>query len=84
MPPLDTLKIDRAFVHGMMKEPRDRSIVSAILSLARALKLKVVAEGVEAEIEATVLRDLGCHQAQGFFFSRPQPVEKLEELLERL
>jgi EAL domain-containing protein (putative c-di-GMP-specific phosphodiesterase class I) len=79
--PVDTLKIDRAFVHGMMKESRDRSIVSAILSLARALRLKVVAEGVETEVEATVLRELGCQQAQGFFFSRPLAVEKLEELL---
>ena len=79
--PLDTLKIDRAFVHGMTKQERDLSIVSAILSLARALRLKVVAEGVETEIDATILRDLGCQQAQGFFFSRPLPVEKFEELL---
>jgi EAL domain-containing protein (putative c-di-GMP-specific phosphodiesterase class I) len=82
--PLDTLKIDRAFVHGMLKEERDQSIVSAILSLARALRLKVVAEGVEAEIEAAALRDLGCQEAQGFFFSRPLPVEKLEQLLKPL
>jgi diguanylate cyclase (GGDEF)-like protein len=82
--PVDTLKIDRAFVHGMMKEPRDRSIVSAILSLARALRLRVVAEGVETEVEATVLRELGCHQAQGFFFSRPLALDKLEELLKPL
>jgi diguanylate cyclase (GGDEF)-like protein len=79
--PVDTLKIDRAFVHGMTKQDRDRSIVSAILSLARALRLKVIAEGVETEADATILRDLGCHQAQGFFFSRPVPLEKLEELL---
>lgn len=79
--PLDTLKIDRAFVHGMTREARDLSIVSAILSLARALRLKVVAEGVEHEAEANILRDLGCAQAQGFFFARPMPLERLEELL---
>ena len=79
--PVDTLKIDRAFVHGMMKEPRKRSIVSAILSLARALQLKVVAEGVEEDVEATTLRWLGCQQAQGYLFSRPLALEKLEELL---
>jgi len=79
--PVDTLKIDRAFVHGMMKEPRDRSIVSAIISLSRALNLKVVAEGVEQEVEAATLRELGCTQAQGYFFSRPLALEKLEELL---
>jgi diguanylate cyclase (GGDEF)-like protein len=82
--PVDTLKIDRAFVHGMLREARDRSIVSAIISLSRALRLKVVAEGVETENEATVLRELGCTQAQGYFFSRPLPVEKVEELLQPL
>jgi EAL domain-containing protein (putative c-di-GMP-specific phosphodiesterase class I) len=82
--PVDTLKIDRAFVHGMTKQDRDRSIVSAILSLARALRLKVIAEGVETEADATILRDLGCHQAQGYFFSRPVPLEKLEALLKPL
>ena len=79
--PVDTLKIDRAFVHGMTKELRDRSIVSAILSLAGALKLKVVAEGVETAIEAAALRELGCNQAQGFFFSKPLAPAGLEELL---
>jgi EAL domain-containing protein (putative c-di-GMP-specific phosphodiesterase class I) len=79
--PVDALKIDRAFVHGMTKAERDRSIVSAILSLARALRLKVVAEGVETEADAALLRELGCQQAQGFFFSRPLPAEKLEALL---
>jgi diguanylate cyclase (GGDEF)-like protein len=82
--PVDALKIDRAFVHGMTKAERDRSIVSAILSLARALRLKVVAEGVETEADAALLRELGCQQAQGFFFSRPLPVEKLEALLKPL
>jgi EAL domain-containing protein (putative c-di-GMP-specific phosphodiesterase class I) len=79
--PVDTLKIDRGFVHGMMKEPRDRSIVWAILVLAQALQLKVVAEGVETEEQAKLLRDVGCAQGQGYFFSRPVALEKMELLL---
>ena len=80
--PLYAVKETFSPVHGMTKQERDLSIVSAILSLARALRLKVVAEGVETEVDATILRDLGCQQAQGFFFSRPLPVEKFEELLQ--
>ena len=79
--PVDTLKIDRGFVHGMMKEPRDRSIVWAILVLAQALQLKVVAEGVETEEQAKLLRDVGCAQGQGYFFGRPVALEKMELLL---
>ncbi|HWI35514.1 MAG TPA: EAL domain-containing protein, partial [Burkholderiales bacterium] len=82
--PVDTLKIDRAFVHGMTKQERDRSIVSAIVSLAQALRLKVIAEGVETEADVAILRELGCHQVQGFFFSRPLALEKLEALLKPL
>jgi len=82
--PLDTLKIDRSFVHGMTEHADHTSIISAIISLAQALRLKVVAEGVETEQQAQLLRLLRCEQAQGFLFSRPLPLERVEALLKAL
>jgi diguanylate cyclase (GGDEF)-like protein/PAS domain S-box-containing protein len=79
--PLDTLKIDRSFVHGMTENADYTSIITAIISLAQALRLKVVAEGVETEQQAQLLRLLRCDQAQGFLFSPPVPAEKIETLL---
>jgi EAL domain-containing protein (putative c-di-GMP-specific phosphodiesterase class I) len=79
--PLDTLKIDRSFVQGMTDNPDHTSIVSAIISLAQALRLKVVAEGVETEQQAQLLKLLRCDQVQGFLFSRPVPAEEIESLL---
>jgi diguanylate cyclase (GGDEF)-like protein/PAS domain S-box-containing protein len=79
--PLDTLKIDRSFVHGMTEHADDTSIISTIISLAQALRLKVVAEGVETEPQAQLLRLLRCDQVQGFLFSPPVPAEKIETLL---
>ena len=82
--PLDTLKIDRSFVHGMTEHADHTSIVSAIISLAQALRLKAVAEGVETEQQAQLLRLLRCEQAQGFLFSPPIAPERIEALLKPL
>lgn len=79
--PIDTVKIDRGFVHNMVDKAEDTSIVSAILSLARALNLKAVAEGVETEEQADLLRLLLCDEMQGYLFSPPVPLDKLETLL---
>jgi len=79
--PLDTLKIDRSFVHGMTEKADDTSIIATIISLAQALRLKVVAEGVETEQQAQLLRLLRCDQAQGYLFSPPVALEKVETLL---
>jgi EAL domain-containing protein (putative c-di-GMP-specific phosphodiesterase class I) len=79
--PIDTLKIDRSFVHGMTENPDDTSIVSTIISLAQALRFKVVAEGVETEQQAQLLRLLRCDQVQGYLFSPPVPAERIETLL---
>jgi diguanylate cyclase (GGDEF)-like protein/PAS domain S-box-containing protein len=79
--PLDALKIDRSFVHGMTEKPDDTSIVSTIISLAQSLRLKVIAEGVETEPQAQLLRLLRCDQVQGYLFSTPVPAEKIETLL---
>lgn len=69
--PLDTLKIDRAFVVSMMNGPRELALVSTTINLAHALELNVVAEGVETEEQSRLLRLLGCDQIQGFVFSKP-------------
>ena len=75
---MHTLKIDRSFVIDMTAGPQGLALVSTIISLAHALKLKVVAEGVETEGQASLLRLLGCDEMQGFLFSQAVPVEVFE------
>ncbi len=82
--PVDTVKIDRGFVRGMSEDTGDAAIVAAIISLAHSLRLKVVAEGVEAEAQAQLLAQLGCDQAQGYLFSPPVPAARIEGLLKTL
>ena len=79
--PIDTIKIDRAFVHGMSAHQANESIVTSIVSLARALRLHVVAEGVETQQQADRLLALGCDQAQGYLFSPPVSLDRIEPLL---
>jgi EAL domain-containing protein (putative c-di-GMP-specific phosphodiesterase class I) len=76
--PVDTLKIDRSFVNEISAAPEGLSLVSTIIKLAHALKLKVVAEGVETEAQSRLLRLLGCEEFQGFLFSKPVPREDFE------
>ena len=71
--PVDTLKIDRSFVTDMTATPEGLALVSTIINLAHALKLKVVAEGVETDEQSRLLRLLNCDEMQGFLFSRPVP-----------
>lgn len=73
--PFDALKIDRSFTSGLARTPRNQGIVRAILDLAATLDLDVVAEGVEQEDEAAILKLLGCAYAQGHRFDRPVPAE---------
>jgi EAL domain-containing protein (putative c-di-GMP-specific phosphodiesterase class I) len=79
--PIDTLKIDRSFVIGMTENPQDFGIVMTIINLAHSLNLRVVAEGVETQEQATLLKLLKCDEAQGFLFSRPVPPAEIEDLL---
>ena len=76
--PVDTLKIDRSFVIEMTTGPQGLALVSTIISLAHALKLKVAAEGVETEEQSRLLRLLSCDGMQGFLFSKPLPAEIFE------
>ena len=79
--PITTLKVDREFVMAMTEGPEGWIMVSSIVALTRALKLKSVAEGVENEEQIRLLRLLGCDEGQGYFYSRPVPASDLAILL---
>jgi EAL domain-containing protein (putative c-di-GMP-specific phosphodiesterase class I) len=72
------LKIDRSFIVAMTSVPDNMNIVSTIVSLAHSMNLKVIAEGVETEEQANLLRLLRCDEAQGYLFGRPVPPDELE------
>jgi len=77
--PVNTLKIDRSFVTDMTTGPQGLALVSAIIKLAHALKLNVVAEGVETEQQSRVLRSMKCNEVQGYLFGMPVLSAVLEE-----
>ena len=79
--PLDTLKLDATLLTDVATDPRDRAILSAIIAMARALGLKVVAEGIETEAQLAVLRDEGCDVYQGFLRSGPIGGEAMKTCL---
>lgn len=79
--PISTIKIDRSFIKGLGKQKADDSIVSSIISLAKKMNLKVVAEGVETELQLNILTKEGCDYVQGYLFSRPLSCEQAEKLI---
>src|SRR5205807_8893366 len=79
--PLDSLKIDKSFVHGLTSGAEDAAIAQAIIKMAHALGLSTVAEGVESADELTRLQQLGCDLVQGFYFSAPLTVDAVDGLL---
>jgi len=79
--PVQSLKIDRSFIITMLKEPDTMTLVSTMISLARALRLKVIAEGVDAEDQANFLRLARCDEMQGYLFSKPVPRGSITALL---
>ena len=79
--PVDTLKIDRAFISNMDSDAENHEIVRIIIMLAHNLGLKVVAEGTETEEHINLLRQLNCEMAQGYFYSRPAPDQAILKLL---
>jgi EAL domain-containing protein (putative c-di-GMP-specific phosphodiesterase class I) len=81
--PVDVIKVDQSFVDGLGPDPEDSAVVAAIIGLAHTLELEAVAEGVETEEQLSRLRELGCHGAQGFLFSRPVPASEVTDVLGR-
>ena len=81
--PFDKIKIDRSFVRDVTQRPDAAAIIRAILGLARTLQMSTTAEGIEKAEELAWLRDQGCHQAQGFLFSRPVAAAEFRALLDR-
>jgi EAL domain-containing protein (putative c-di-GMP-specific phosphodiesterase class I)/heme-degrading monooxygenase HmoA len=79
--PVHTLKIDKSFVMDMVTNDRNKAIVASTIDLGRALGLRVVAEGVEDEVTASALLDLGCDEGQGYFWTKALPAEELNHWL---
>ena len=79
--PFDTLKIDRSFVYSVGEKGENSEILQTIISLAKNLKKKVIAEGIETEAQLTLLRNLGCDYGQGYLLARPLTKEKAEKAL---
>ena len=79
--PIDKLKIDQSFVRDIVEDPDDLSIAHAVVSMGHSLRLTVIAEGVENQEVAQLLRDMACDEAQGYFFARPMPAAQVPEWL---
>lgn len=79
--PIDTLKIDRSFVEEIVFNRKDAAIAQTIIQLAENLQLSTIAEGVETEAQAKLLRRMRCEEFQGFYFSRPVAAGEIEQLL---
>ncbi len=79
--PLDKLKIDRSFVTNTPADEDDVAIITAIISMGKSLRMKIVAEGVEEYEQFVFLRELGCDELQGYLFSPPVPADQFEEML---
>lgn len=79
--PLDQLKIDQSFVRDLVEDESDQAIVRTIIGMAKALELNVIAEGVENEAQRTILEQHGCHDYQGYLFSRPLPIDDFHRFL---
>jgi diguanylate cyclase (GGDEF)-like protein len=79
--PVARLKIDKSFIDGILSDENDKAVAGAVMSLGRALNLRVIAEGVETEAQAAFLRSINCDEIQGYLFSKPLPAAEIEELL---
>ncbi|WP_034474726.1 putative bifunctional diguanylate cyclase/phosphodiesterase [Aestuariibacter salexigens] len=78
---VDEIKIDRSFVAGLGEDSRSETIINAIIGMAHSFDISVVAEGIETNTQLNQLRQLGCHQAQGYLLARPMTIDNLREEL---
>jgi diguanylate cyclase (GGDEF)-like protein/PAS domain S-box-containing protein len=82
--PVDTIKIDRSFVHDMHLDPALVAVIKTVISLSGSLRMETVAEGVETDEAASALQEMGCHLGQGFLFSHPLPPADAARMLAEL
>jgi EAL domain-containing protein (putative c-di-GMP-specific phosphodiesterase class I) len=80
--PVDALKLHQSFVHEIIEDPADATIVSAMINIGKSLKQRVIAEGVETRAQLKFLQHHGCSEGQGYYFSHPVPAEQAGKLLE--
>jgi EAL domain-containing protein (putative c-di-GMP-specific phosphodiesterase class I) len=78
---IDFIKIDQSFVRHLIDGSTDLALCKAIIAMAHALDIKVIAEGVETDLQRNLLTDAGCDYAQGYLFSRPVPSAEFETLI---
>jgi len=79
--PIDKLKIDQSFIRQINESEADRAIVNTVVELGKNLNLTLIAEGVEEQEQLLILSDMGCQEIQGYYFSKPLPIEQLYPLL---
>ena len=79
--PIDTVKIDQSFIRDLTVDTDDAAIVRAIIAMSRSLRLNVIAEGVESAEQLSILRELGCDMAQGYYFSQPLTLEEADAFI---
>jgi EAL domain-containing protein (putative c-di-GMP-specific phosphodiesterase class I) len=80
--PIDALKIDQHFVREISNGHRAKAIIKGVVDMALNMGLKITAEGVESQEQALFLRDIGCHEGQGFFYSKPLSSGNMEQYLQ--
>lgn len=81
--PINTLKIDKSFVNGILKNRSDRSIIKAMIEIGHSLDITVIAEGVENKAQYEYLKTLGCDRIQGYYFSKPVEVDRIAEFFRK-
>ncbi|PAB59246.1 putative bifunctional diguanylate cyclase/phosphodiesterase [Anaeromicrobium sediminis] len=79
--PIDVLKIDKLFVDGIGVDKRDESLIKAVVTMAKELGIKIVSEGVETVEQLEFLNKIGCHEYQGYLFSKPVTIEEIEHMM---
>lgn len=79
--PIQEIKIDQQFIRGIDRDPKSEAVVKTIIQLGKMLNLKTIAEGVETLEEWNVLKQIGCDDIQGFYFSKPLPIDNINSLI---
>ena len=82
--PIDAVKIDQAFIRNITADPSDAAIVRGVLAMAKQLDIDIIAEGIETAEQLECLREMGCERGQGYYFSKPIPVDQCRALLEQM